>query len=159
MAQYCTCPICALSVARPANNPPQGPIEQIQGARVVMQAGWTLAHWSGAVFNVMSSVEIHDFQQQEHKLRVGASFYLYQGAAPNGRPAQLRLMGLGGANLYTIDSVLGNQMEIFYKANNGGGNPAEVTARLDCGGSITFNNARQATAFNATGNLPTVTIL
>jgi hypothetical protein len=122
-----------------------------------MQPGWTLAHWSGANFSDMTSIEIHNFQQLGHKLRVGASFYLYTAAPPIPRPRQLALQGLGGGNRYTIGHVIGNQLEVFYKGNTAA-NPAEVTVRLGCGGTITFNAARQATAFNATANLPTITI-
>ncbi|MES2264587.1 MAG: hypothetical protein V4724_39315 [Pseudomonadota bacterium] len=132
-------------------------METISGARVIMQPGWTLAHWSGANFAAMTSIEIHNFQQLGHKLRVGASFYLYTGAVPGARPQQLALMGLGGGNRYTIDHVIGNQLEVFYKGNNAA-NPAEVTVRLGCGGTIAFNGARQATGFNVTANVPRLTI-
>lgn len=156
MTQYCTCPTCAQSPARPAAIV-QAQMETISGARVVMQPGWTLAHWSGADFANMCSIEIHNFVQLGHKLRVGSSFYLFTGPVPNQMPQGLNLMGLGGPNRYTVDSVLGNQMEVFYKGN-GQANPAEVAVRLGCGGTISFNQARQATAFNATGNVPTITI-
>jgi hypothetical protein len=156
MTRYCTCPTCAQSPAQP-NNIVQGGMELIAGARVVMQAGWTLAHWSGVNFTDMHTIEIHDFQQLGHKLRVGASFYLYTGAVPAARPAQLSLMGLGGPNRYTIDHLIGNQLEVFYKGT-AAANPSEVTVRLGCGGTITFNGARQATGFNVTANLPTIPI-
>ena len=123
-----------------------------------MQPGWTLVHWSSADFINMESIEIHDFQQLGHKLRAGVSFYLYQGPVPAGLPRQLLLMGLGGNRRYTIDHTLGNQMEVFYKVN-AAANPAEVTVNLGCGGSITFNGARQATGFNPTVNLPIITIV
>jgi hypothetical protein len=157
MAQYCTCVTCTQSPARPAQFV-QGPIEAIQGARVVMQPGWTLAHWSSVNFVNMTSVEIHNFQRQGHKLRIGASFYLYTGVVPAGRPQQLALMGLGGGYRYTINYVIGNQLEVFYKSNVVG-NPAEVTVRLGCGGTITFDGGRQATQFNVTDDRPTITIL
>ena len=145
MAMYCICPTCKQSQAQP-NNIVQGPIEQIKGARVGMLPGWTLAHWSGKNFTIMESIEIHDFHQLGHKLRVGVSFYLYQEALPVAIPQQLRLMGLGGGNRYTINDTLGNEMKVFYKGNEAA-NPAEVTVCLGCGGSITFNGARQATDF------------
>lgn len=156
MARYCTCAICSNSTARPNNLVP-GPVEQIRGGRVEMQAGWTLAHWSGANFNIMHSIEIHDFVQLEHKLRVGVSFYLYKEAAPAGRPPGLQRMGLGGGYRYTIDHNFGNQMPIFYKGN-AAANPAEVTVNLGCGGSITFDGDRQALRFNATDHKPILTI-
>jgi hypothetical protein len=131
-------------------------METIGGARVVMQPGWTLAHWSGANFTDMCSIEIHNFVQAGHKLRVGASFYLYTGAVPLQKPAQLSLLGLGGPNRYTIDHLIGNQLEIYRKGN--GNNPAEVTVWLGCGGTITFNPARQATGVNPSVNVPTITI-
>ena len=122
-----------------------------------MQAGWTLAHWSGRRFGTMQSIEIHDFVHLEHKLRVGVSFYLYKGAAPAGMPPGLQLMGLGGGYRYTIDHTLGNQMPIFYK-DDAAATPAEVTIKLGCGGSITFNAARQAAAFNVTDHKPIIPI-
>ena len=156
MARYCTCAICGNSTARPNNIVP-GPVEQIRGGRVEMQAGWTLAHWSGANFNIMHSIEIHDFVRLEHKLRVGVSFYLYRGPAPAGGPPELAIMGLGGGYRYTIDHNWGNQMATFYKGNPAANRP-EVTVQLGCGGSITFDAARQATGFNATDNKPIVPI-
>ncbi|WP_295580019.1 hypothetical protein [uncultured Lamprocystis sp.] len=97
----------------------------------------------------MLSVEIHQFVQLGHKFRVGASFYLYQGALPKSRPQQLQLLDLGGNKRYTINHTLGNQMSVFYKGSNLA-DPAEVTIVLGCGGSITFDGTRQATGFNAT---------
>lgn len=157
MARYCTCPICTQSPAQPNNIVP-GPVEQIRGARVGMLPGWTLAHWSRADFASMTSIEIHDFWQLGHKLRVGVSFYLYQEAAPAVGPRQLFAMGLGGGRRYTIDHTLGNEMEVFYKGNVAA-NPAEVTINLGCGGSITFNAARQATDFDQRLTLPILRII
>ncbi len=157
MARYCSCPICKRSPAQPNNIVP-GPVEQIRGARVVMAPGWTLAHWSRADFITMQSTEYHDFWQLGHKLRVGASFYLYHGAAPAARPPQLRFMGLAGGHRYTIDHILGNQMDVFYKGS-ALANPWEVTVNLGCGGSITFDAARRATGFNPTGARPVLTIV
>ena len=156
MAMYCTCAICRQSAAQP-NGIVQGPLEQILGAPVQMQPGWTLAHWSGRRFDTMRSIEIHDFVRLEHKLRAGVSFYLYQEDAPAALPAQLRLLGLGGGYRYTIGHTLGNQMSIFYKGN-AAANPAEVTVNLGCGGSITFDGDRQALRFNATDHKPILTI-
>jgi hypothetical protein len=122
-----------------------------------MLPGWTLAHWSRVDFTTMESIEIHDFWQLGHKLRVGVSFYLYQGAVPAARPRQLSDMGLGGGRRYTIDHTLGNEMEVFYKGNEAA-NPAEVAINLGCGGSITFNAARQATDFEQRPTVPILTI-
>ncbi|MBN6152400.1 hypothetical protein JR065_18840 [Xanthomonas sp. AmX2] len=158
MTQYCICATCTGSAAQPAERA-QGQMESIQGAQVAMQQGWTLAHWSAADFATMCSTEIHNFQQPGHKLRVGASFYLYQGNAPNVRPQQLRLLGLGGNHRYTIDYAASHGLEIFYKTN-AAANPAEVAVILGCGGTITFDQqTRQATGHNVSDRKPIITIV
>lgn len=156
MAQYCTCPICVLSPARPAQFV-QGPIEAIQGAKVIMQPGWTLAHWSPARFTDMTSIEIHNFQQLGYRLRVGVSFYLYKGPPQRSLSPALVRMGIGGSYRYTIDHLIGNRLEVFYKSSEKA-DPAEVTVNLGCGGTITFDANRQATDFHATNNRPIITI-
>jgi hypothetical protein len=67
-------------------------------------------------------------------------------------------MGLGGNNRYTIDSVIGNGLNIFYKGN-AGANPAEVAVVLGCGGEITFDGQGRATATNVNDRLPIITII
>ncbi len=156
MTMYCTCAVCQQSPAQP-NAVVQGRAEIIPGALINMAPGWTLAHWSAANFNQMLSTEIHDFQQIGHKFRVGASFYLYQGPAPDNMPNQLGLMGLGGQNRYTIDHNVANaNLRVYTKTQ---GNPQEVAVVLGCGGSIAFDGNRAATgAVTNPDNLPILTI-
>jgi len=153
MAMYCICEVCKQSQASPSAGMVQGPLEQIPGEKVKMNPGWTLVHWSGKEFDTMKSTEIHDFFVLRHELRVGVSFYLYKGAAPNALPNQFSRLGLGGGYRYTIDPTLGNKMQIYYKGDSNH-NPAEVTVKLGCGGTITFNQARQATIYNPSDRKP-----
>ena len=158
MTQYCSCATCQASVAQPAERV-QDRMETIQGARVAMQPGWILAHWSSANFTVMESTEIHNFMRLGHKYRVGASFYLYKAPPPANQPAQLQLMGLGGNNRYTIDHVIAGQLDIYYKVGPNS-NPAEVAVILGCGGTITFDqNTRQATGIAVNNLHPVITIV
>ncbi len=133
----------------------QGPIEQIRGKKVEMEAGWTMVHWSGNKFDKMVSTEIHEFSNLDPKLSVGVSFYLHKGAPPANQPKGLKLAGIGGGYRYTIDPTLGNKMQIYYKTDPNN-NPAEVTVKLGCGGTITFNQDRKATGYNQTNKNPVI---
>lgn len=142
MAYYCTCNKCKKSPAQPARLTP-GPVEQVTGNRVQMQPEWTLAHWSGVNFDQMLSTEIHNFIIKGNKPMVGCSFYLYKGQAAASKPRQLKLLGLGGNNRYTINSDIGHQLEMYYKGRETD-NPVEVTVVVGCGGSIRFNQQKEA---------------
>ena len=138
MAYYCQCSTCKQAKGAP-KKPVQAVVETIEGARVDMQDGWTLAHYSKADFETMEPTEVHDFGG---KYYVGASFFLYTGTVP-GYPNALRLMGIGGGKCYKIGSALGNQMKVYYKKKGS----TEVAIRLGCGGTISFDKDRNATGF------------
>jgi hypothetical protein len=121
-----------------------------------MEEGWVLIHWSNANFSELTSTEVHNFLQAGPRLQVGASFYLYkkQECVPDGIPAQLRMMGLGGANRYVVGPEIGNQLRAYYKPKSAGGDEVEVTVILGCGGRIMFNSQRQATGTATTSTQP-----
>ena len=156
MTMYCTCTTCKTSPAQP-KAPDQDRAETIPGAPVILTPGQTLAHWSARTFTQLLSTEIHDFVQKGHGFRVGASFFLYDGAPPTAMPKALSRLGLGGTLRYTIDAATANAgMQIYRKVT---GNPQEVAVVLGCGGSITFDAAGAATGIDAyPDRLPILTI-
>lgn len=144
MVMYCTCIDCLPGPGQP-NAVIVGEAEPIRGALTVIQAGWTLAHWSANDFNLMRSREIHCFHQGQHQFRVGASFYLYHGGVvPLAAPQQLAVMGLGGPIRYTINQAVAEAtgLQVYVKTP---GAPSEVAVILGCAGSIAFDAAHQAT--------------
>lgn len=149
MTMYCTCKTCKqLPIKRHGS---QGSMEVIQGSFVMMEPGWTLAHWGPVNFQRLYSTEIHRFINLGDKPMVGASFYLFKGLAPDVPPKEFSMLQIGGGCRYTIDSVLGNQMNVLYKFRIG--NLREVTVALGCGGYITFNG-RKGVSYYYTGMPP-----
>ncbi|MEE2837045.1 MAG: hypothetical protein VYB65_13585 [Myxococcota bacterium] len=143
MTMYCNCSVCSVSPAQP-NTIVQGRAELIPGAPLAMEPGSVLAHWSGAKFDTMQSIEIHAFQQRGHCLRTGSSFYYYRDGAPRLMPAQLKMLGLGGRIRYTVGAEFGGTLQVYQKVQ---GQPQEVTVMLGCGGTLSFNADREATGY------------
>lgn len=150
MTMYCTCDTCKQSPVKPHGV--QGRMEEIEGLFVMMEPGWTLAHWGPANFQYLHSTEIHHCVHLGGKPMVGASFYLYKGPAPNVAPNEFSMLQIGGGCRYTIDWVLGNQINAFYKSRLG--NSREVAVALGCGGSITFDGHRNGVSYYYTGTPP-----
>ncbi len=158
MTMYCQCGTCRNSPAQPAG-PAHTYAETVAGGRLAaFPANGLLVHWSSRRFTQLRSTEIHHLVTWEHRLRVGASFYLYRnGNAPQACPQQLRLMGLGGQHRYVIGPAVAGALSIFQK-NNGAPDPAEVVVVLGCGGYIDFDQNGTATGVTTTGHIPTLNI-
>jgi hypothetical protein len=127
-------------------------MEVVAGSFVMMEPGWTLAHWGPAIFQQLYSTEIHRFSQYG-KPMVGASFYLYKGPAPAAAPKEFSRLGIGGRCRYTIGWDLGNQVNAYYKDLNPKGDKIEVAVILGCGGYISFNGG-QGVSYYYTGIPP-----
>ena len=154
MAKHCTCTTCKKSPAKPkSRDAKSAQPEQIEGAKVEMKDGWTLAHWSDREFRNLYSTEFHNFVQLGDMCWVGASFFLFTTPdVPSEIPKSLVLLNLGGDKRYTIGAEIGKRLDVFYKSRNPG-NPPEVAVRLGCGGSITFEDYT-ATDVNPTDTQP-----
>jgi hypothetical protein len=151
MTMYCNCETCKQIPIKPHGSP--GPMEQIEGLFVMMEPGWTLAHWGPPNIQRLYSKEIHLFVHLGKKPMVGASFYLFKGEAPNVPPKEFSMLGIGGVCRYTIDWDLGNQINAFYKHSIPRGDHPEVAVALGCGGYITFNG-REGVSYYYTGTPP-----
>ncbi|MFD2178073.1 hypothetical protein [Veronia pacifica] len=155
MAYFCSCNKCKASPAKPKSGT-KSPIEEVSGFKVNMIEGWVLVHWSGAKFEQMFSTEVHNFKTRGNHM-VGSSFFLCKHGIPAGIPKSLSLLGLGGSQKYTIDSEIGNQLEVYYKGNKTEIDTyPEVTVVLGCGGSIGFNDQNEAVSINPSLCVPII---